>query len=391
MEKKEKLTLAGFMEEKAKGKPLNIWFNKAVGLIWKFRLATHIGKFKHPDSRITIFCKNRVPIPGYVTTSGSMVVTDIFTGSASSIGIADFLKFPLPTGEFVLNDVYANHGYVRKVCEDLGLPYTALEEAVNGLEERKSQIPDHTEPVLNQVFFPVSNDTFHLLTPVPCSSLLLSLKERILEDEEQRFNAVFNKKSIRYGTEYAAIPDLGRITFGGSQPQNVSLLNKNAREARLLIAMPPVWNTAPVRFPRRNFFRECMRFREIRNEALALGNLLIAREHADIPNSKFRPQKEKLLWEIIEKVQVKVMVIRESVGWTQEEKYNRLSLHQKLWLDPEEHGKVQEWVSQVAEDFASWILLVMNRLRKNSEPLTRYQKLSIQKDLEWMLKEGETD
>lgn len=108
-----------------------------------------------------------------------------------------------------------------------------------------------TSGLAKQVYFPISEDTYHIVNPLTASSL---------------YQKVYNKiKTIRYGKFYKDLrakkkknefshdllieyPNTALTNFGGSQPQNTSYLNsKRNGEMFLLCCKPPIWKTTKGR------------------------------------------------------------------------------------------------------------------------------------------------
>jgi CRISPR-associated protein Csy1 len=125
----------------------------------------------------------------------------------------------------------------------------------------KIKVTDHsvkTDHLVKQVYFPVREAQYHLLSILTPSGLITRLKQsidaiRFSEDTKQAKES--RKKNEHHEVGYSDIFDLTVTAYGGTQPQNVSVLNsQNAGRAYLLSSCPPVLEKRAIRLPKTDFF-----------------------------------------------------------------------------------------------------------------------------------------
>ena len=97
---------------------------------------------------------------------------------------------------------------------------------------------------MKQVYFPVGEAQYHLLSILTPSGLITRLKQSVDAmrfSEETKQAKESRKKNEHHEVGYSDIFDLTVTGYGGTQPQNVSVLNsQNAGRAYLLPSCPPV-------------------------------------------------------------------------------------------------------------------------------------------------------
>ena len=117
------------------------------------------------------------------------------------------------------------------------------------------QLNENTEEVLKQVYFPLGNNEYKILTVMSPSSILVKLGNKLkkigYDSRECR-----NDKSERYGEDHCMIFNQSKVGFGGTKPQNISTLNSKAGGSfYMLESLPPKWKHID-RLPKINFFDE---------------------------------------------------------------------------------------------------------------------------------------
>lgn len=113
---------------------------------------------------------------------------------------------------------------------------------------------------IKQVYFHIVDDKCHLLSLLTHSGHLFELRHRIdalwFSDEIRQAREC--RRQRRYHADgYREILGVTAMGFGGSKPQNVSVLNsQNAGEAYLLASLPPKLISKHLRCPKYDFFSE---------------------------------------------------------------------------------------------------------------------------------------
>lgn len=333
-----------------------------LGFFQYCTVCTHVGKFTHPNSRIIINDAGPWTNNGFVVTPNVNCIKDIYS-SSKYMHATKFLQLELEDGRMLLEHLLESDQEVLNNLGQFGIQEDDILKAIHSLAP--DTVKD-TEKILKQVYFPVKEGAYHLLTVMPASSLMETLKVRI--DQRIRENwASYNKKSDRYGQPCSRIPNRAVIYFGGTKPQNISTLNNsNGGKAYLLEALPPEFSNQAVRLPKRNFFQETISFRSVEVMLNHLHKLFKIQWN----NVHIRNGIKQTIDQIADECIFRSDQIREfPAGWSQEEKYRALPLGQKIWLDDfyTDKRKNTDWIDAVSEEFARWLDISYKRAaRKES-------------------------
>ena len=216
-----------------------------------------------------------------------------------------------------------------------------------------------------QLYFPVDSTSYHLLSPLYSSALSHALYERITtarfsEEAKAARKAKRDEKYYIHSTiDYL---DIAVQTFGGTKPQNVSLLNsKRGGKTYLLNCQPPTWQSQqkPPSHHRDAFWNEFDRraWRTVK----ALKNFLIkviARDSTkDMRN--IRADYVDELIGILLQYATEIQQMKTLSGWSAE---SALPFAEQLWLDPlrndaefQQQRLTTDWQQEIAKRFASWL------------------------------------
>lgn len=342
-----------YIEEQAENKKISVteWLKKRIDEIPFCKIATHVGKFSHPDAKVTIYDTSVCPCKGYVVTSNSAHDLDIFV-NAAYMGTAKLLfdKF-LEDGKNVFFHVTTGSTLVADEFKVLGIEetlYHAFRDRI--LQCCQLSEPDTTDDRLKQVYFPVGPHDYHLLTVMPSSSLLLKLKGDVKRLDDQR------QQCRKDGTDYDDLWDLTTISFGGTKPQNISYLNNaNGGTAYLLPSLPPILSGRQVRKPKWNFFRESLPFRSYKYIFKELHVLF----RDDRNNKQIRDAVKAHVDQLISQAMMTAYALRkEGEGWSDDGAYASLPMHQKFWLDNQytQRRKEDAWREDLSADFGRWVI-----------------------------------
>ena len=88
----------------------------------------------------------------------------------------------------------------------------------------------------------MKDDSYHLLSVLSPSNLMFKLKERInLRFSDEAKTAREARKNNKYHQDgYSEVFNISVIGFGGTKPQNISVLNnQNGGTSYLLLSVPP--------------------------------------------------------------------------------------------------------------------------------------------------------
>ena len=355
--------IMSYMTEEAakKGKNVEEWLMATSLNASKCTTSFYVGRFSHPsaDVKISHSAKNDT-LDGYITTDAVACTKDITVSSAAYLGTSKFLLLELEDKKTVLSHFKENTEKLRQDLSSLQIDYAAVRN--NILSVKEDYIPDATDERIRQVFFPIGENQYHLLSVLPASSLMLELRKR-LRNMEAQAGASRDKKSELYLTPYRKVFDLTNISIGGTQAQNISTLNNmNGGRAYLIPAFPPRLHRREILPPKRNFFQSL----RTKRYSFLFHNLHyiygVQRNNKDIRRDT-RDAEDA----IIDRILMRVFRLRSlESGWSDAETC-RLSRHQKIWLDSlyeEERQSDDTWSKEISREFAGWMLHTYQELLK---------------------------
>lgn len=360
-EKKEVTSLHEYIIESAakKGKTPADWFDAMVMHMNECHLASHVGKFTNPDIKTTV-CSHSKKVAGYVTTGGSTCSLDILT-PAQYLGSASLLLSPVTPDKNVLEAVITRDKELEKELELLSLPIEKLQKKVQEMLEESQKEPEATDTHLRQVYFPIAEGEYHLLSVMPSSCLALEMYQRIRAINGHKIDCC-NKKSENYGKPCEEVTGLTLIGFGGTKPQNISALNSRCGgKTYLLSSLPPSLPARKIRLPKSDFFRESIWYKQ-QSSALYRLHAYMKQDRNTI---EIRQAIHDLVDEMISAVLFAAYQIRaEKIGWNEEEAYSQLPTAQKIWLDDAyaEERKETSWADDISSSFARWVIRSYEKL-----------------------------
>lgn len=331
--------------------------------------ATHPCQFSHPyanqdkNSKITpIVFFGSSSADGYVRTGNvkSERTIDMY-GSAGYATTMKFLALKMNNGKTVLDNIREDTPEAKELLASSGHSPEELREQF--LEVFKPLGNTHvTSSKIKQVYFPIGNGQYHLLSLLTPSPLIYELKNRLSEIRDDARN---KKELIKKGEvpgSFREIYDLTTLKYGGTQPQNISQLNtENRGITKLLLSTPPMLEDHKIRLPRKNFFTECLNVHSFKWEFDGLYKLITFSQNSQIPLEKQRKYRDRLFKEIVLTITEKVYIVREELT----EIPKTLKPAQQFWLDKDENIRsenTENWESEIISDMARWITTSLSKI-----------------------------
>jgi CRISPR-associated protein Csy1 len=348
------------------------WLPDAARRATQLTMVSHPSKFSHPSAKTSsVIAKSSQADDGYLRSGNVDYELDVF-GNAAAMDVYKFLSLEMNDGKTVLTHLEEDSTAIKSLFTLPTANYGSLKQGLTSIK----QLDDlsRTDHLVKQVYFPVG-DTYHLLSLLTPSGLLTQVKTRIdnirFSDETKQAKEC-RKKNEHHTTGYDDIFDLTITAFGGTQPQNVSVLNsQNAGRAYLLASAPPSLKQRQIRLPTHNFFKNSLRAKSFKENFQPLDKLI----RTGINNIHVREGIRNTLKFIVDQVLQRAFRIRAyEPGWSNTEHYQSLPLAQRIWLDDanlEQREGQDDWLEDVANDFARWILDTYEYLCKET-----YVKLS---------------
>ncbi|MBF0376130.1 MAG: type I-F CRISPR-associated protein Csy1 [Desulfamplus sp.] len=362
-----------------------------AGKLYKY-IVTHPSKFSHPDSITTptIFNGTRKS-DGFLRTGNCETEIDACGNAAlnsKAIDVYKFLSLKFDDGKTVLEHLEQG---TERAKEQFHISTASFEEIQKGfICVKQSGEEAKTSGLVKQVYFPIKHDNsssdYNLLSILTPSGLVFEMKKRInamspfLENNKEARQL---KKKEEYSENgFDELFDLTKISYGGTKPQNISVLNSNSGgKVYLLPSLPPLLAKRDVRLPRYDFFQNCLWVNNFKENFEALHKLLII----DYNNINIREGIERKILSIMDKVIEQSWRIRKhGTGWSDSESYSNLPVYQKIWLDDvriEERKSADSsfsdgilsygsssnnWLDKVIEELARWIIQTYRNLYRDS-------------------------
>ncbi|HNF91581.1 MAG TPA: type I-F CRISPR-associated protein Csy1 [Accumulibacter sp.] len=353
-----------------------IWIADAARRVGQIQQVTHAVKFTHPSAEGTSLSSPGNPAEGECVVGthvlGAKSASDV-VGNAAALDVYKFLRIEVD-GTTLLERVMAGDGALAEALSDDAAEAACWLAAFARLPEPKSGANSHK--LAKQVFWPVGDGGYHLLSPLFSSPLAHAVHRRITDDrfsEPAKAARAAHKSRRAHPHGYRDYPDVVIQRFGGSQPQNISQLNSERRgENYLLPSLPPRWEEPPLRAPRycaTVFGRYFERRDGVRRQAAELRNFLrsVARATSTM---RIRDTRAEMVITLCNELLQMAAEVRHGMapGWTASEEC-RLDRAEQYWLDPwradldpafASDRQRGDWQDEVCQRFAVWL---NNRLR----------------------------
>ncbi|QKI88149.1 type I-F CRISPR-associated protein Csy1 [Thiomicrorhabdus xiamenensis] len=339
------------------------WLPNAAKRAKQLNLVSHPSKFSHPGAKTSsVIAQARPENDGFLRFGNVEKVEMDVLGNAAAIDVYKFLSLKLQDDQTVLEHLEQQS---KTIQQQFAISSESFESLHQGFMEIKSDGFSRvsTSGSVKQVYFPVEEEEngYHLLSILTSSGMMYELKKRI---NYIRFSdAAKQAREDRKGGEYNVdgvreIYDLTAIGFGGTKPQNISILNNaNGGVAYLLKSVPPDLSRRNVRLPKKDFFNQTLWTKEFEWIFSALNSVLIedARNNIDI-----RLKRDELFAHAVENTSRILWKVRTiEAGWSNSDTYDSLPQWQKHWLDAAYECKRAEnddYIDQAVTAFSRWFI-----------------------------------
>ncbi|WP_335921459.1 type I-F CRISPR-associated protein Csy1 [Shewanella chilikensis] len=352
------------------------WLPDAAKRAGQISIASHPCTFSHPSARknkngyvSSIIAKNKPSVDGFLR-SGNVAVEPDALGNAAALDVYKFLSLPMSDQRSLLVHIEQESELARQLLEVPTCDYQTLRDGF--LKMIDSDQASVSSSKIKQVYFPVAEGEYHLLSLLTHSGHLFELRKRL---DAMRFGELVkeareNKKANRFHPEgYQEIFGLTTIGFGGTKPQNISVLNnQNAGKAHLLPSIPPNLTPREIRLPKTDFFKECFTAWQAKEVLEALHRLF----KADYNNINIRDGRDYRIQQYVDLVIEKMWQVRLFLTGHQGDLPSELPLEQKVWLYPEfesQREQENEWLDKITRQIARGLINHYSRSKVISNPL----------------------
>lgn len=324
-------------------------------------ITTHPSKFSHPDSKIAaIFANIEKKKNGYLCTGNIETEVDVL-GSAAAMPVYKFLSLPL-TENLTILEAFENKDEQFKQKIELITQLDFEELRTDFLKIKALENKEKTDRLIKQVYFPVSSDEkYHLLSILTPAGLIFEMKKRIdaMRFSEDVKEARKARKENKIGKIHHDLFDLTVIGYGGTKPQNISVLNsQNAGKSYLLASCPPEFKKRSIRLPRQDFFD----YYFFKDESKWFKTLHL-KLSGKLNNLELRTKIEAMIAFWIDLLLSRSYTIKLNApkGWTEEDAYQSLPKEQKIWLDDiyKDKDKLEQevdWRDEIATQITTYFI-----------------------------------
>ncbi|GIA11180.1 TPA: type I-F CRISPR-associated protein Csy1 [Vibrio cholerae] len=356
---------------------LDNWLPDAAKRAGQISVASHPCTFSHPSARknkngyvSSIIAKNKPRIDGFLR-SGNVSVEPDALGNAAALDVYKFLSLEMSDQRSLLVHIEQESELARQLLDIPSCEYQALRDGF--LKMVDSDQASVSSSKIKQVYFPIADGEYHLLSLLTHSGHLFELRKRL---DALRFgDAVKEARECKktnhfHPAGYQEIFGLTTIGFGGTKPQNISVLNnQNAGKAHLLASIPPELTPRDIRLPRTDFFIESFNAWQAKEVLESLHRLFLT----DYNNINLRDGRDYRIQQYVDLVIEKMWQVRLFLEAYSGELSSALPLEQKIWLYPEfaeQRQQEDEWLDKIIRHIARGLINHYSRSKVITNPVT---------------------
>jgi len=352
------------------------WIADAAHRVSHIQQVTHGLKYTHPDARGTNLSSQGNPaagdrLVGTHTLNGNGVPDVV--GNAAALDVHKFLRLEVDGKTLLTRAIAADPALAAAMTDDVEQAQSWM-AAFAGLAAPRGEPTSHA--LAKQLYWPLADGQYHLLSPLFPSSLVHSVWTTLREDRfsdaaKAAREARRNKQPHPHG--FREYPNFAVHNFGGTKPQNISQLNSERYgENYLLASVPPSWHSDPVQPPLKvetvfgRWFGGRPRVYQLTK---TLGKFLIRVQDANRNNWDIRNTRAELVDLIRDELVQFAAELRDlPPGWSSHADC-RLNLEERYWLDPGRSledatfaaGRASaEWRDAICGRFANWLNARLN-------------------------------
>ncbi len=204
---------------------------------------SHVAKLTHSSSK-AISLNDVIKQTKYLylitTQTANISELDNSYSDAQYSRVAKFLSYPVENSSKNLGQYLAqDEKYFSKISSNQNERQTWQQKISQAYSPK--ELSSHV--FAKQVYIPVGNDTYNLVSPVKSSSLAHKIFDVVSQskDKKNEIYKAYNKKQW-HGKEYMHTPKTAFLGVTKSNPQNVSKLNVTRRGGLYLFSsIPPLW------------------------------------------------------------------------------------------------------------------------------------------------------
>ncbi|MDF5298479.1 type I-F CRISPR-associated protein Csy1 [Vibrio parahaemolyticus] len=365
---------------------LSNWLPDAAKRAGQISISSHPCTFSHPSARknkngyvSSVIAKNRSQADGFLRSGNVSVEVDAL-GNAAALDVYKFLSLEMADRRSLLTHIEQGSELAQGLLTQPNTDYQTLREGFLKMIDTDQEAISSSK--VKQVYFPVAEGEYHLLSLLTHSGHLFKLRQRLDAlrfGEEVKQARECRKNGQFYPDGYQEIFGLTTIGFGGTKPQNISVLNnKNAGKAHLLASTPPELKPRNLRLPTTDFFKESFTAWQAKETLEALHRLF----KTDYNNINIRDGRDYRIQEYVDLVIHKMWQVRLFLADYQGDLSSDLKPEQKFWLYPEyEQYRLEEneWLEGIIRQISRSLIFNYSKVTNNSTALADDELLAIER------------
>ncbi|MGV2871519.1 type I-F CRISPR-associated protein Csy1 [Colwellia sp. E150_009] len=339
---------------------LSEWLPNAAKRAGQISMSTHPCTFSHPSARknkngyvSSVLSIIEHTADGFLKTGNVSAATDAL-GNAAALDVYKFLTLNMEDGTTLLTHIEQDTELAKNLLTIKSESYENLKKGFLAMVESADE--SITSSKIKQVYFPVDGD-YHQLSLLTNSGIVYELRSRLDKlrfSEEVKILRDKKRKNEFSEQGYSEIYGLTTIGYGGTKPQNISVLNnQNGGKAHLLSSIPPSIEKRNIHFPKSDFFVESFQQYEYADIFKALHKLF----QADHNNINMREARDRYLQQVIDLIIEKMWAVRAVSQAQFHEDSSNLSSHQRTWLRSElteQRENEAQWLDTLVHEISRW-------------------------------------
>jgi CRISPR-associated protein Csy1 len=352
---------------------LDNWLPNAAKRAGQMSIATHPCTFSHPSARknkngyVTPVIAKAQRQPDGLLKTGNVQVPDDALGNAAALDVYKFLSIKVQDKTLV-EHIQQETELAQNLLAINTASYQNLRDGFLAMADTSDQAI--TSSKIKQVYFPV-DDSYHLLSILSHSGMIYELRNRVdalrFSDQVKEGREKRRKKEYMENG-YSEIYNITTIGYGGTKPQNVSVLNNQyGGKAHLLLSAPPMLQKREIRFPSKDFFKQSIRFYDADKALLRLHKALKIEKDSVISSENARTAVENGLQDIFDEILQRMAALRRVSRQQFYEPNSELPGYQKIWLCEqfaEQRQQQTDWLDQLTEEIARWVVAAYKKVIK---------------------------
>jgi CRISPR-associated protein Csy1 len=355
---------------------LKKWLPHAANRAGQMSISTHPCTFSHPSSRknkngyaSSIIANGQSVKDGFLR-SGNVEVNADALGNAAALDVYKFLTLIMEDGQTLIQHLEQDTELALNLFTipnaDKNEDYQKLKYGFLAMTTGVGE--SITSSKIKQVFFPVKEQSvdqtidaanYHQLSILTASGIVFELRKRL---DGMRFGDAIKlardkKKNNQQHDGYCEIYNLTTIGYGGTKPQNISVLNnQNGGKAHMFMSAPPQLQNRNIHFPNSDFFSQTVNYSQCKNQFYQLHKLY----ERDDNNMHIREERDEYYQSVIDHVIEKMWQVRSVALEQHNSTVNQLSLAQRTWLCEDAESQLlrestDDWLDDIVKSVTTFL------------------------------------